>query len=247
MVDDYATELGRPDGPRLLYLPGLDGTGRLFHRQTDLGKSYRVLCQSYAHDKKTTYEALAEEAVSRLRDDGADRPAVVVAESFGGAVALTLALLHPEWVERLVLVNTFAWYPRRFLIRAAALLGGLSRSKPSPAFTRPFRGRFFFAPDVSREEQNAWWERTADVPVRAFWRRACMIARLDLRPRLGEIQVPALVLVAADDKIVPPKAGRELAERLPHAELIERRVGHAALVHPSVNLADLLEHWINKP
>ena len=160
---------------------------------------------------------------------------------------MTLALLHPERVERLVLVNTFAWYPRRLLIRAAALLGGLSRSKPSPAFTRPFRGRFFFPPDVSREEQDAWWERTADVPVRAFWRRACMIAGLDLRPRLPEIEVPALVLVAANDKIVPPKAGRELAQRLPRAKRIEFRCGHAALVHPSVNLAALLEQWIKKP
>lgn len=234
-------EFGLQDGQRLLYLPGMDGTGRLFHRQTDLGKSYRVLCQSYPHDRKTTYEELAEEAASRLRQGGAKQPAVVVAESFGGAVGLTLALLRPEQVERLVLVNTFARYPRRLLIRTAALLGGLSGSKPSPAFTRPLRGWFFFAPDITPEERNEWWQRTADVPVRAFWRRACMIAKLDLRTSLPEIEIPTVVLAAPNDRLVPPRAGQELAKRLPHAELIEPRVGHAALIHPRVNLADVLD------
>jgi len=237
MVDKHGTETDRP----LLYLPGLDGTGRLLFRQTDLNRSYRVLCQSYTQDRKTTYEELAEKAASRLVDEGINRPAVIVAESFGGAVGMTLALLHPEKIERLVLVNTFAWYPRRLLIRLATVVGALTRSKPSPAFTRRFRAPFFFSPDIDRDVRRHFWEQTADVPVRAFWRRACMIAKLDLRPRLAEIQTPTLVLVSPNDRVVPSKSGRELAAQLPHAELVEIPSRHAALVHPSVNLAELLD------
>ncbi len=241
MVDKHGTETDRTDGRPLLYLPGLDGTGRLLFRQTDLNRSYRVLCQSYPQDRKTTYEQLAEAAASRLDREGIERPAVVVAESFGGAVGMTFALSYPEKVERLVLVNTFAWYPRRLLIRLATVVGALTRSKPSPAFTRRFRGPFFFAPDTEPETRRQFWEQTADVPVRAFWRRACMIAGLDLRPRLAEIRTPTLVLVAPNDRVVPPKSGRALAEQLPRAELVEISAGHAALVHPSVNLAELLD------
>ena len=48
---------------------------------------------------------------SRSRRDG--QRTVILAESFGGAVALTLALARPDLVGRLVLVNTFAHFPAR--------------------------------------------------------------------------------------------------------------------------------------
>jgi hypothetical protein len=41
--------------------------------------------------------------------------------------------------------------------------------------------------------------------------------------------------------VVPPSAGRLLAKRLPRATLIEKKAGHAALVHPEVDLAAILE------
>src|SRR5689334_23075669 len=95
-------DLPRPGGP-LLYLPGLDGTGRLLHRQPGLHAGYAVHCLSYPQDRPQTYTQLADAVIARLEETG---PAVVLAESFGGAVALTAALARPELVRRLVLVNT---------------------------------------------------------------------------------------------------------------------------------------------
>ena len=77
--------------------------------------------------------------------------------------------------------------------------------------------------------------------MRAFGYRLQLIAQLDVRPKLKEITCPCLVLVSPNDWVVPPKAGRELAESLPNAGIFERPVAHAAMAHPDINIARLLE------
>ena len=226
------------DRPLLVYYPGLDGTGRLLHRQPALHAAYRVEGVAYPQTEFVRYEALAELGAACIRAHGA--PAVVVAESFGGAVALTLALTHPELISRMILVNTFAHYPRRLLIGLGALLGRFLPARPSPPISRPLRGYFFFGSEVPKSERDAWWDLTADVPTCGFGHRMRLLYELDLRRRLPEIRVPALVIASPIDKVVPCAAGRELARLLPNAKLLLARVGHAALIHPQINLAKLL-------
>jgi pimeloyl-ACP methyl ester carboxylesterase len=221
--------------PPLIYFPGLDGTGRLLHRQPGLDAAFDVRCLCYPHDRLCTYEELAALGEKELR-----QPGVVLAESFGGAAALTLALKQPELVQRLVLVNTFAYFPKRVRLRLAALAGRFFPTRPSHPATRGVRGWFFFAPEISPAERKEWWDRTAGVPMRAFGYRIQMIAGLDMRSQLSSIRTPTLILAAPNDRTVHPAGGRELARLLPCARLLEPRVGHAALIHPEVNVAQLL-------
>jgi pimeloyl-ACP methyl ester carboxylesterase len=67
-----------------------------------------------------------------------------------------------------------------------------------------------------------------------------MLSALDLRDQLPQIETPTQVIVSSNDRVVPPKAGYLLAERLPNARLIDREAGHVALIHPSVDLAKIL-------
>src|SRR5262245_31662357 len=124
------------DRQALLYVPGLDGTGRLLYQQPGLHEAYRVICESYPQDRETTYEELAASAAGRLEQAAGGRPGVVLAESFGGGVGLTLALNRPDLVERLILVNTFAYFPARLLIQLGAYLGRWFPEKPSHPATR---------------------------------------------------------------------------------------------------------------
>jgi 3-oxoadipate enol-lactonase len=222
-----------------MYLPGLDGTGRLLHRQTALHDHYQVLCESYPQDHATTYEEMAATAITHLEEAGG-RPSVLLAESFGGAVALTLVLTRPDLVERMILVNTFAHFPAPLRIRLAAWLGRFFPDRSSPPSTRRVRGLFFFSPDIPTHERNLWWTRTAGVPMSAFGFRMRMVADVDLRQQLPAIPTPTLVLAAPDDWVVPCSGGVELARLLPRAKLIQPRVGHAALIHPGVQIDRLL-------
>jgi pimeloyl-ACP methyl ester carboxylesterase len=233
----------------LLYLPGLDGTGRLLYRQRALHERFDVHCVSYPQDRLLGYEELADLGAEALEQRPGNRPAVVLAESFGGAVALMLALRRPDLVERLILVNTFAYFPRRLWLNISILASQFFPNRPSHPATRIVRGPFFFSPDVLPNDRDEWWDRTADVPMRGYALRLQVIAGLDLRARLCDIHVPALVLVAPDDRVVPAPAGRDLARRLPLARKLEMHAGHAAMAHPGVNIAELLadrRYWVDK-
>jgi len=224
---------------RLIYLPGIDGTGRLLHRQPRLFEQYDVRCISYPQDRPNTYAELVALGASQLEPDGG----IVLSESFGGGVALQLALERPDLVKQLVLVNTFAYFPRRPLIQLLAGLGRLLPSRPVVTWSRPLRARFFFPPDTPPVEFDTWWEKTADVPMSAYGQRFRLITRLDLRAELSRIAIPAIVFTAPNDPIVPPPAGRLLAKLLPNARLIERPAGHAAMIHPSIDVAA----WLCQP
>jgi pimeloyl-ACP methyl ester carboxylesterase len=224
-------------GRFVVYLPGLDGTGRLLHRQSELHQAYQVQCIGYAQNRTHCYADLVGQVIEALERKG---HGILLAESFGGAVALQVALERPELVERLVLVNTFAYFPRQALIRVLAAVGQFLPARPSHPATRAVRGPFFFSRDIPSAERQEWWERTADVPMHAYGWRFRLVAELDLRPRLHEIQTPTLVIAADDDRVVPVCAGRLLARLLPNATLLSLRVGHAALIHPKINIARLL-------
>src|SRR5580765_1901597 len=95
-------------GPALVLVPGMNGSGQLFYAQLPrLVKRYQVATYSL-RDDAASLDTLATD----LRDviDRAFFPAaraIVVGESFGGAVALSFALNNPERVEALVILNSF--------------------------------------------------------------------------------------------------------------------------------------------
>jgi pimeloyl-ACP methyl ester carboxylesterase len=221
----------------LLYLPGIDGTGRLLYRQARLFEEYEVHCVQYPQLQPSTYQDLTSLAVQALEASPGRRPAVVLTESFGGAVALSLTRSRPDLVDRLVFINSFASYPHRGLIRLLARIGSFLPAKPGHPATRSLCAPFFFAPDIPMAERDTWWQLTDDVPLSAFGMRFRMIAGLDLRPVLPAIAKPALVLAAANDCVVAPSAGRLLARRLPYARLLQMPVGHTALIHPRVDIS----------
>lgn len=219
----------------VVYLPGVDGTGALLFRQERLYAEFDVRCVTYPQDDRHTYADLVARALGALRETG---PATVLAESFGGGVALQAALAHPELVSRLVLVNTFAYYPRRLFIDVAGTVGPWLPWRTNLRATRSVRGYFFFGPLVSREVGSGWWDRTDAVPMRVYGHRFRLLRDLDLRSRLGEVRAPAVVFAAPNDWVVPAVAGRLLAKRLPRAKLLPpARTGHAALIDPRVDVA----------
>ena len=62
-------------------------------------------------------------------------------------------------------------------------------------------------PDLMRDRREAFLKTDPDV-----FRAACIdLAELDLRPELGKVAVPALVLVGEHDEATPPPMSRGCA------------------------------------
>jgi polyhydroxyalkanoate synthase len=75
---------------------------------------------------------------------------------------------------------------------------------------------------VARECLGGWYG--ADRPGRGQWR----VEGEAIRPRT--VEVPALVVVPAQDRIVPPATAAALAEELPQAETWTPRLGHIGMI-----------------
>ena len=110
----------RGTGEAVVLVPGLDGTGELFYRQTPLlVRSYRVA--TYAlRDGATSMDVLVND-LARVIDQVApvERRAIIIGESFGGALALTFALTDPARVSALVVLNSFPHFGPQLRLRAA--------------------------------------------------------------------------------------------------------------------------------
>jgi DNA-binding SARP family transcriptional activator/pimeloyl-ACP methyl ester carboxylesterase len=151
------------------------------------------------------------------------RRAHVLGWSEGAALAVLLAVTHPELVRSLVLYGTQACY------RAAPdYRWGVTRedAERDAAFIERTWGEGnltgTFAPGAD-EAFAARWEaycRAGASPATAAQLYlAC--ASSDVRPLLGRIRVPTLVLHRRGDRANPVEAGRDLAARIPGARLVE--------------------------
>ncbi|MFE8957743.1 bifunctional 3-oxoadipate enol-lactonase/4-carboxymuconolactone decarboxylase PcaDC [Streptomyces iakyrus] len=134
--------------------------------------------------------------------------------SLGGAVGLHLAVHHPQRLSSLAVIcssahfnGTGPWEERAALVRREGL-AGLAEN----ADARWFAGDFT-VPRLVRDHRDADPEAYA----------ACCdaLAAFDLRDRLPEIAVPALLIAGREDPATPPAHLREIADAVPGATLVE--------------------------
>ena len=145
---------------------------------------------------------------------------VLVGWSMGGMLAIEAALLTPERVRALVLVNTTPRFSAGDGFRAGhpaerlmVLVRGMGRD-PEVALA----GFFALASATSGEEGIE--ERVRDgkrIGEDHLLRGLDYLARTDLRDAVPGLRAPTLVCHARKDRIVPGRAGKWLAERVPGA------------------------------
>mgnify|MGYP003576371270 CR=1 FL=1 len=231
------------EGPFIVYIPGLDGTGKLFARQVgQLQSEFTVITFPLRNEAPFTYSDLTNDVFQILDQEAIDK-AIIVGESFGGTIALHFALQHQDRIERLILVNTFPFFRRRLRLKLARLLLPL-------AFVPLVRKvRDIFARPVLLSELVD--EKGIEVLLKHSWthtyetyvQRLSLIASLDLRSHLSEIKMPVTIVAAGRDKIIAStKEARFMADQIPNAEIHALpKHGHACLLSGSFSIASILK------
>lgn len=169
------------------------------------------------------------------------RPAVVVASSWGGAVALRWALDAADAGQReiraLVLcapANPFfrpVWR-QRVLLRHARWAGAALAHMPARWHAQGLTAMFADPARLTAEVAAGYRAPLLRPGLGGIlagyvtdWRRE-MAA---MAPRLGEIRLPVLLIWGGQDRVVPPASARLLQAALPQARLsILPAAGHAA-------------------
>ncbi|TYO85391.1 alpha/beta fold hydrolase [Oceanicella actignis] len=230
-------ERGRPDGPALVLIHGLGGNLHNFNRMIPLlERDFRVIAldrpgSGWSERRSDRLAALPEQArmiAEFLRAEGVARP-VLVGHSLGGAVALALALEHPEQVGALALLAPLTHPIRRppAAFRVLACGRPWARRAAARLFAPPIGEavlpgmlRAVFAPEpVPPEFETEGAVRLALRPAAAAAAAADLVHVVDvaaLAPRYGALRAPGGVLFGGGDTLLDPQAqGEALARAAP--------------------------------
>lgn len=178
---------------RTLLLPGMDGSGALWEPLlAELGET-DVERVRYPTDVGA-YGPLLD-AIPPLT-----APTRVIAESFGGPLAIRLAAREPD-VTHLVLIASFARGPR--LARWTRALSFLA-PHPPPRFA--LRAAMLGGPHPIEDDLV---RAIAAVEPRAMRERLREVGRVDVRRELGALTIPVTWIHARRDRLLgsPPPGG----------------------------------------
>jgi len=176
------------------------------------------------------YSAEAQAALTvGLMDALGLQRAILVGNSAGGTIALLTALMYPERVEALVLVDAAVYAGGGAPSWALPLLRLPQVRRLGPLFVRQiqasgaeFLGAAWHDPSRITPEVREGYSKPlrAQNWDRALWELTLASRPLSLDQRLGDVQVPVLVVTGDDDRIVPTEQSIRLAAEIPTATLV---------------------------
>lgn len=202
---------------RVVLLPGLDGTARLFAPfVASAPTGIDLATQALPCDAPRDYAQLAEWVIARLPSDRV----VLVAESFSGPLALVIANRCPR-VAAVVLCASFVVPP---LTLPASWLPSFVWARPPPAF---FVRLLLTGGDRTLAESVR--SAVADVPGPVIAHRIATVLRVDVRNEVAALARPLLVLRATRDRIVRVDSSATIRRLEPDAELVDVDAPHLLL------------------
>jgi len=217
----------RGQGERILCLHGAGGNGAVFDPLLDLlGVRHEPLAfDQPGHGRSGSFDSLGSiermAAFTRAVWEKLDlRAPVLLGHSMGGAVALQLALDHPDEVRGLVLVGAGARFDGTG--EGAELMRLVSEGKARRRFDKEI-----YSPQTKPEVMQRGFMESIKTDPRAVYGDMLAIADCDLAPRLGDVSVPTLVVVGEDEKPRMLEQADLFLESIPGA----RRVDVAAAGH----------------
>jgi pimeloyl-ACP methyl ester carboxylesterase len=167
---------------------------------------------------------MAQDVISVLDHAGITRSNVLGA-SLGGMVAQEVAVLHPERINRLVLACTTPGWPFAFPLPASsALLATALRGLPAETALRRLVENalspetLMHHPDLV--ERLVAYHQSRSMDRRSWSAQALAGASYAGRLTQSRIRAPTLVMHGGVDKVVDPRNGKLLADRIPGAQLV---------------------------
>jgi len=229
------------DGPLVVFSHGFLMNHTMFAPQVEaLRDAYRVVTyDERAHgaaepEGQWSYWDMAGD-VRAILDHLAVERAVLAGMSQGGFLSMRAALLEPERVRALILIDTQAGVEDpEVLPLFEAMTADWEANGPAQG-TLDYAATAILGPGADEE---AWKELWASRPNHYASPAAHpLLTREDITERLGEISCPTLVIHGEADASIPVEKAQELVDRIPNARplVVIPGAGHAAnLTHPEV-------------
>lgn len=244
----------QPEYPLFVFLPGMDGTGQLLRSQTvGLEAAFDVRCLMIPPDDMTNWDVLSKQVIKLIEaelEKNSQRSVYLCGESFGGCLAMKIAVTSPQLFDRIILVN-----PASSLHRRPLLVWGSQFAYVVPQCLYPFGavGLLLFLASlgrINRRDRQELSTTMRSVPPETVLWRLSLIRQFNLdETQLRRLNQPVLLVASAMDRLLPSLTeAQRLVKILPHAGLVVLPYsGHACLVEADISLYEIMqrEHFLD--
>lgn len=236
-----------PHNPLFIYFSGMDGTGELLNLQADgLTKYFDVKCLAIPNYDLNDWDVLTNSVIDEIKaqlQDKEQRSIYLCGESFGGCLALSVALAAPSLIEKLILVNPATSFSRSFWLNFGLLTEFLPESIN-------YVGTLFFLPFLAALDKIQQRDRTSllkamrSLPSKTVSWRISLLKRFAIDPQqLRQFTQPVLLIASTGDRLLPSvEEANRLVDIFPNSKrVILPNSGHACLLERDVNLTKILK------
>jgi 3-oxoadipate enol-lactonase len=209
---------GPVGAPPLVLSNALGATAAMWDPQLEELERRRTVIR-YEHALRGSVAELAEPLLEALARVGMERVSFC-GLSLGAMVGMWIAAEHPHRIDSLVLACTSARFgmPAEWASRAASVrVHGLEQA------ARDALDKWFTPEYVDRQP---FLDMQLTFAPEAYALGLEAIGGFDFRERLGEIQIPTLVIAGADDTATTPQDAAALADGISDSRLVV--LDHAA-------------------
>ncbi|MEM6597697.1 MAG: alpha/beta hydrolase [Cyanobacteria bacterium P01_C01_bin.69] len=239
-----------PSKPLFVFLPGMDGSGRLLRPQIEgLTPWFDIRCLALGQKDTTEWPLLARQVSQLISQELAavpteqKRSVYLCGESFGGCLAMQVLSLSPHLFDRIILVNPASSFRRLPWMQLGPLI---TRRLPNVAYRYSSKGMvpFLIEPSrVSQRDRVALANAMESVPAKTAALRMSLLSEFEVeRLPLERMNHPVLLIAGGNDRLLPSKREtKSLLARFPNARLVLLpNSGHACLLETETNLVKIL-------
>jgi len=238
----------QPEYPLFVFLPGMDGTGQLLRSQTaGLEAAFDVRCLAIPRDDLTGWDVLVNQVLRLIEaelDNNSQRPVYLCGESFGGSLAIKVAIAAPQLFKKIILVNPASAFHR--LPAIVNQLSHLTYLVPPVLYQIGAIGLLPFLaalPRISRSDRQDLLKTMRSVPPQTALWRLSLIREFNVSDeQLHSLTQLVLVVASAGDRLLPSLTeARHLVNILPQAKkVVLPHSGHACLLEKDINLYQIM-------
>ncbi|MDZ8261989.1 alpha/beta hydrolase [Nostoc sp. ChiQUE01b] len=238
----------QPEYPLLVYLPGMDGTGQLLRSQTaGLEIGFDVRCLALPRKDLNSWDVLTKSVLDLIDaelEKSSHRPVYLCGESFGGCLAMKVAIQAPHLFKRIILINPASAFQLRPWLSWASQLTYLV---PSGLYDVGALGLLPFLASLSRisqSDRHDLLKTMRSVPEETVLWRLSLLREFHVdEEKLRRLTQPVLLIAGASDRLLPSVSEvNRIGNILPNNKIVVLpNCGHACLLEQDTNLYKILK------
>jgi pimeloyl-ACP methyl ester carboxylesterase len=246
-------------GEPLVLIPGFAAGRWIWFKQVaELSQNFRAISfdprgvsASDKPDGPQTVGLLADDVAHLLQTIGVQR-AHIVGASFGGFVAQEFALKYPSMTRKLVLCCTSFGGPNHVMPRPETLRALASTKALNTEERMRANLLLAFTPEyvqmqVTEVDRIVHLRITNEVPEHVYLRQLQAAVGFNAESRVEAIAAPTLVISGDADVIVPVQNSRNLAAKIPGAQLrIIEGGSHTFFIERAAEFNGIVTEFLSK-